>query len=137
MSGDFRGLGLLAKNCRDMASIGKRAAPAAADAINILLLRQRRAGTDPYGKPHDPLKHPRRSGRTGPPLVDSGASYNATVAYPRADGIVIPLGGKLPYHMLATRNRVARAVLPRVTMPAAWRKQLEAAVLRSAPKGFV
>lgn len=136
MAGDFRGLGLLAKNLRDMAGIGKAAAPNAADAINVLLIKQRKAGTDPYGKAHAPLKRPRRSGRTGPPLVDSGQSYSKTVFYPRGDGIVGVLGGKLPYHMLKTRYRVDRAAFPRYAMPKAWSDAIAKAVLRSAPRGF-
>lgn len=134
---DLSRLGLLSANLRTLAGIGRKAAPDMADALTLELIKNSRAGVDPYGKKHAPLKRPRRSGRTGPPLVDSGASYKTTRFYPYAEGVAGVLGGHLPRHMLATTSRVARAAFPRGTMPAAWRRAIERAILLNAPKVLV
>lgn len=112
---------------RAMTRIPSRLSREGARVINERLRAQAAAGTDPYGRPHAPLKHPRRSGRGGPPLVDSGASYGATEAKPLASaGIGITLGGHLKWHMDPTAHRPRRAALPLSGMPATWKRGLEA-----------
>lgn len=126
----FAGLGLVKATLNRLARLPSTIARPVADALNVELQRQRAAGTDPYGRSHAPLKRPRRSGNGGPPLVDSGASYDATKARPLAGaGVSVTLGGSLPYHMKATRYRVVRAALPRGAMPPAWRAAIERALM--------
>jgi hypothetical protein len=132
-SHDFAGLGLVKANLNRLARLPSQVARPAADAINAELRRQAAAGTDPYGRPHAPLKRPRRSGRSGPPLVDSGASYGQTEAKPLGGaGVGITLGGALRWHMRPGKGRVARRVLPAGAFPPAWQKAIEAAALRVA-----
>lgn len=112
---------------RALARVPARMARDGADAINERLRAQATAGTDPYGRPHAPLKRPRVSGRAGPPLVDSGDSYALTKAKPLSGaGIGITLGGHLKWHMDPTANRPRRAALPLSGMPATWKRALEA-----------
>ena len=127
----FAGLGLLKANLNKLARVPSSIASDAAKGIDRAIRKQARAGTDPYGTAHAPLKHPRRSGRTGPPLVDSGESYRLTTVTPlRYAGIGIKLGRWLAYHMRATDNRVARPALPRGAMPPAWRAAIDRAAKR-------
>lgn len=129
------GLGLAAAALRKLAKVPAAIAKDAATGINREIRKQARAGTDPNGKPHAPLKAPRRSGRSGPPLVDSGASYEGTGARAMAGaGISVTLGGHLPRHMLATSTRPARPAFPRGGFPPAWKAAIDKAAAKRAPR---
>lgn len=135
MGHDFAGLGLVKANLNRLARLPSQVSGEAARELNVEIDRQAAAGTDPYGRPHAPLKTPRRSGRSGPPLSDSGASYTATRAKPLAGaGVGIVLGGALVYHMTPGRGRVARRALPAGSMPPAWKAAIERAALRVAAR---
>ena len=135
MGHDFAGLGLVKANLNKLSRLPSQVSSEAARELNVEIDRQATAGTDPYGRPHAPLKGPRPSGRPGPPLVDSGTSYKAMRAKPLGGaGIGVVLGGALVYHMRPGKGRVARRALPAGAMPPAWKAAIERAALRIAAR---
>jgi hypothetical protein len=138
MPDKFAGLGLLKSHLNRLARVPSQASPEVARALTALLRQQALSGTDPYGRAHAPLKRPRRSGRAGPPLVDSGESYGATGVKPtRGAGVGVTLGGALKYHLKSGSGRPARRALPVGALPPAWRAAIEVAVRRTAERAGI
>lgn len=122
LTGDFAALGRLRSSLDRLARIPAKVARRVAPALTGQLQRQFGSGTDPYGKPWDPLKPStvRRKGHATI-LVDTTAGRTGTRALvlPGA-GVGIVLGPHLHWHLVRTADRAARPVLPLFGLPRAW-----------------
>lgn len=131
LSGDFAGLGQLARNIERMARIPARAAALAAPAIAREIDAQFTTGHDPYGRPWAPLRPSTiAKGRKPPPLTDTREMRDgATVRPMQGAGIAITFASEIPaiFHNKGTRYMARREILPTNVFPASWERALEQA----------
>lgn len=129
MSGDaLHGLGVLKANLNKLARVRSQVAKRGAQRITLLIQINTSSGLDAYSKPFAPLAvSTLRRGRRPPPMVATGASLDATRAYPMAGaGIAITLGGAYGYHVRSYKTRPVRSPVPeRSGLPATWNAALK------------
>ncbi len=129
----------VAKAIRALARVPSQAGAPAAKSLGELIQREFDAGIDPYGDAWAPLLDSTlATGRTPPPLTDSGDLRAVTVEPTSGAGISITLGA--PYgamHQTGTRHMQARPILPVHGLPDTWRRaiadEVDAAFERAAP----
>lgn len=121
---------LFKANLSKLARVPSRVAKTGAAGITNQIQIDTSSGKDCYGKPFAELKASTLAkGRRPPPMVDTGASLDATRARPLGGaGIGVEVGGAYGYHLKSTANRAARQVVPvRAGIPASWSRRLKAA----------
>jgi hypothetical protein len=132
LTGNFKGLGQLARNISRLASVPSQASKDAAARIHGRLQEQFDKGTDPYGKPWAPLRPATvRAGRTSPPLTDTRVmrDHDLEVRPMPGAGIAITFNPEAPalFHQKGTKNMRARPILPTGAMPRGWNEDLRGA----------
>ncbi len=127
-------MGKLMSVLERMAYVPRRVAVIAAPRIARELQVQFRQGRDPYGIPWAPLRPATLRKHGPPPLTDSGAGRDGTVAVASPGsraGIRLKLGASYLYFaqvgFRVGRTKVKpRRIFPERGMPAAWREILKA-----------
>lgn len=136
LSGNFSGLGQLARNVERLARIPARVATFAAPEIADEIEAEFATGRDPYGRAWAPLRPSTRArGRRPPPLTNTGAMRAGVDVRPLPGaGIAITFADEIPavFHQKGTRKMAARPPLPSSTFPARWSRALE----RAADEAF-
>lgn len=131
LSGDFAGLGQLARNVERLARVPSRAAALAAPGIAREIAGEFAAGRDPYGRAWAPLRPSTQArGRRPPPLTDTGKMRAGVDVRPLPGaGIAITFADEIPayFHNRGTRKMVRREILPVSAFPARWARVLERA----------
>jgi hypothetical protein len=131
LTGNFSGMGQLARNLERLAHVPSQASASAAERISGLLQDEFDAGNDPYGRAWAPLRPSTlRAGRTPPPLTNTRAMRDGlTVAPLSGGGIGVSFASPTPavFHQKGTSRMVARKILPEGTMPKTWNAAIVAA----------
>lgn len=137
----LNGLVLLTANLSKLARIPSRIATRAAASLTIQVHQDTASGLDCYGKPFaDLAASTLAKGRRPPPMIDTGASLDATRFRPLGGaGIGMEIGGAYQYHLRASGTRPARQVAPvRAGIPATWnariRREGQRAVAEACPQ---
>lgn len=133
----------VAQAVRQLSRVTSVASRDAADEIAFLLQQEFDTGADPYGASWAPLAESTlETGRTPPPLTDTGALRDIDVSALPGAGLAIALGEEYgAFHQIGFRvgktDVPARPILPTRGLPDMWRRAIadavDAAWERSAP----